>query len=163
MRSARKKSKERRSIFFFRHPYPLVLAVNKSPAVYIFVIACVQTPLPSVTISEFLLRLGGGGLYTGYIFYLWRENRGSVNRLQIIVEKNGKLNHYWAATSIKRSRPSFCRSNKSFSIVVNSIKRPSSTWRTKFSYILRIWWRQSEIESDGRMWTSNAAPVACSF
>ena len=111
-----------------------------------------------------------GGLCTSYIFYhrraldgLWRENRGSVNRLQIIVEKNGKLNLYWASTSIKRSRPPFCRSNESFSIVVNSIKRPSSTWRTKFSYILRIWWRQSEIEGDGRLWTSNAAPVACSF
>ena len=49
----------------------------------------------------------------------------------------------------------FCRSNKSFSFVVNSIKRPSSTSRTKL--------RQSEIEGDDRLWTSNAAPVASSF
>ena len=41
--------------FFFPHPYPLALAVNKSPAVYI------------------LSRALDG---------LWRENRGSVNRLK---------------------------------------------------------------------------------
>ena len=44
----------RPSIFFFPHHYPLALAVNKSPAVYILSPA-----------------LDG----------LWRENRGSVNRL----------------------------------------------------------------------------------
>ena len=41
-------------IFFFPHPYPLVLAVNKSPAVYSL----------SPTLDG-----------------VWRENRGSVNRL----------------------------------------------------------------------------------
>ena len=159
----KKKNEKRPSIFFFPYPYPLALAVNKSPAIHIFH-TCAQTPHPhppplskkqrSSSFSDFYWG-EGWGLYTGYIFYLWRENRGSVNRLKIIVEKNGKLNHYWAATFIKRSRPSFCRSKKSFSFVVNSIKRPSSTWRTKL--------RQSEIEGDDRLWTSNAALVACSF
>ena len=166
-----------RLFYFFPHPCPLALTVNKSPAVYIFYSLCTDPPplsnnRRSGSSSKFLLRwgLGGGGLCTGYIFYhrraldgLWREKRGSVKRLQIIVEKNGKLNLYWAATFIKQSRPPLCRSNNSFSIVVNSIKRPSSTWRPKFSFILRIWWRQSEIEGDDRLWTSNAAPVACSF
>ena len=43
---------------------------------------------------------------------------------EIIVEKNGKLNLYWAATSIKRSRPPFCCYYESFAIFVTSIKRP---------------------------------------
>ena len=47
----------RPSIFFFPHPYPFALAVNKSPAVYFFSRA-----------------LDG----------LWRENGGSVNRLFFI-------------------------------------------------------------------------------
>ena len=50
----------RPSIFFFPHPYLLALAVNKSPAVYILSPA-----------------LNG----------LWRENRGSVNRLWIFMKK----------------------------------------------------------------------------
>ena len=50
----REKKKERTSIFFFSHPYPPALVVNKSSAVYIISSA-----------------LNG----------LWRENRGSVNRL----------------------------------------------------------------------------------
>ena len=174
-RSARKKNKERPSIFFFPHSYPLALGVNKSPEVYIFYSLCTERPLPSEKIGDrapspsFYWGWGGGGSVHRLYFLsraldgLWRENGGSVNRLEKVVEKNGKLYLYWAATSIKRSRPPFCRSNNSFSIVVNSIKLPSRTWRTKFGFILRIWWRQSEIEGDDRSWTSNAAPVACSF
>ena len=52
--SQAKRAREKEN-FFFPHHYPLVLAVNKTPAVYILSPA-----------------LDG----------LWRENRGSVNRLE---------------------------------------------------------------------------------
>ena len=48
----------RPSIFFFPHNYPLVLVVNKSPAVYILSLM---------------------------LDVLWRENRGSVNRLIFLI------------------------------------------------------------------------------
>ena len=54
-RSAWKKSKELFSIFFFTHPYPFALAVNKSPVVYILSPAALDG--------------------------IWRENRGPVKRL----------------------------------------------------------------------------------
>ena len=54
-RENERRAQERKiKIFFFPHPYPLVLAVNKSPAVY-----SLSPALDGV----------------------WRENRGSVNRL----------------------------------------------------------------------------------
>ena len=56
----------RPSIYFFPHHYPLALAVNKSPAVYILSPA-----------------LNGP----------WRENRGSVNRLLILFIYVGHTNN----------------------------------------------------------------------
>ena len=44
-RRARKKNKELFSIFFFPHHYPLALAVNKSPAVYITALAHLRLTL----------------------------------------------------------------------------------------------------------------------
>ena len=44
-RRARKKNKELFSIFFFPHHYPLALAVNKSPAVYITALAHLRPTL----------------------------------------------------------------------------------------------------------------------
>ena len=40
------------SIFFFPHPYPLALAVNKSPAIYIFYSLCADSPPASITIGN---------------------------------------------------------------------------------------------------------------
>ena len=64
---------------------------------------------------------------------------------------------------LKLPQPPFGHPNESLPAVVTSIKRPSSTWQTKFGLILWIWWKktekQSEIEGDDRLWFSTAAPV----
>ena len=57
-RSVAPKDVYRPFIFFFPHNYPLVLVVNKSPAVYILSLV---------------------------LDVLWRENRGSVNRLIVLI------------------------------------------------------------------------------
>ena len=66
-------AREKMSIFFFPHHYPLALAVNKSPAVYI--------------LSPFLDALWRGNWVCerATLDGLWRENRGTVNRLNLNV------------------------------------------------------------------------------
>ena len=62
------------SIFFFPHYYPLALAVNKSPAVYILSPA-----------------LEG----------LWKENRGSVNRLRLTSKCRVRKYDHWIYHSVE--------------------------------------------------------------
>ena len=123
-RSARKKNRERPSVFFFPHPYPLLLAVNKSPEIYIFNSLCIATLLPSVKVGDrapspsFYWGLGGGvgGVCAQAKFFTTRARRTLRRKWRVCEQarnscrKNGKLNLYWASTSIKRSRPPFCRS-----------------------------------------------------
>ena len=74
--SARERTRSA-SIFFFPHHYPLALAVNKSPAVYILSPA-----------------LDG----------LWRENRRSVNRLRKILSSHHLLEKsFFSKISIEAS------------------------------------------------------------
>ena len=55
---------------------------------------------------------------------------------EIIVEKNGKLKLFEAATSIKRLRPPFGGPSESSPIVVTSCKCPSSALYTQFGLML---------------------------
>ena len=83
------------SIFFFPHPYPLALTVNKSPAVYILYSLCTDSPplsndRRSGSSSKFLLRWGlwgGGGSVHRLYFLSPTRARRTLKRKERVCEK----------------------------------------------------------------------------